>query len=1014
MNKLLNILVRRPIAVSMCVITLVVLGVLSLRYIPVSLMPDIDIPKITIQVTGNGMSAQEVDRKLISPLRGQLMQVAGLKDIRSEAKMDGGSITLTFDPGSDMSLLFIEVNEKVDRAMNSLYDVMDRPKVVKASAMDIPAMYMDIRLKPNGVNDEDGLRFAQLGRFARKVVTHRVEQIPYVAMVDVSGTTGTEIICIPDQSKTQPLGITNSDVEQAISENNITLGALSVVDGIYRYSIHFDSQILNKEDIENIYLNINGRLLQLKDICRIEEKVSVRNGLVRHDEDNAVTLAIIKQSDAQMSDLQKSIDELVGQLRNEYPDLDFQLTRDQTQLLDYSISNLRGSLIAGAVMACLILFFFMRNWRMPFLIIMTIPISLIITFACFYLLGISVNIISLSGLILGVGMIVDNSIIVIDNVVQRWRGGMRLIDAVVKGTTEVFTPMLSSVLTTCSVFIPLIFLSGTAGALFYDQAIGITTSLFASLAVATFVIPMYFHVFFAHRRKKAIPPADDDKFVLFGWYEKTMKFVLRHQKAILVSFGIIVVAIIAVYPHLRKERLPEMDYSDALLTVDWNEGISVQENDRRCSLMMKTVEGMTETSTSLIGNQEFILSHTKDMSASECTIYFKCESNEKLQDAQSKITKYLEENYPNCTATFSASGNLFDLIFSGQNNADLEIHLQTSGGKRPDLIDAEKFVKTLKDKMPDISIQPIAKEQQMRYEADVERLALYKVNYQTLYNRLKGLLDKNQIYEINRGERTIPVAVGTSAKDEATILSHSVTNSEGVDIPLSYLIVPQKVETYKCLYAGSDGEYCPVIINADDDVVEQCMSLAKEIADESDDLTVSFYGDYFDSRDMIAEVMIVVAVAILLLYFILAAQFESLVQPFIILSEIVIDIMCVMLVLWLLRESINLMSMIGIVVMSGIVINDSILKLDTINRLRRSGTPLVKSIFVAGHNRLKPIVMTSLTTILALLPFLHKGDMGAALQFPLSLTLIVGMIIGTLVSLFFVPMLYYVIYRKLK
>ncbi len=998
----------------MCVITLIVLGVLSLRYIPVSLMPDIDIPKITVQVSGDGMSAQEVDGKLISPLRGQLMQVAGLKDIESEAKMDGGSITMTFEPGSDMSLLFIEVNEKVDRAMNSLYNVMERPKVVKASAMDIPAMYMDIRLKPGHDMDDGGLRFAQLGRFARKVVTHRVEQIPYVAMVDISGTTGTEILCIPDLSKTQPLGITNADIEHAISENNITLGALSVVDGLYRYSIHFDSQILNKEDIENIYLNINGRLLQLKDICDIEERVTVRNGLVRHDEDNAVTLAIIKQNDAQMSDLQESVDELVAQLRNEYPDLDFQLTRDQTQLLDYSISSLRWSLIAGAIMACLILFLFMRNWRMPLLIIFTIPISLIITFACFYLLDISVNIISLSGLILGVGMIVDNSIIVIDNIVQKWRNGMRLVDAVVKGTTEVFAPMLSSVLTTCSVFVPLIFLSGTAGALFYDQAMGITTSLFASLAVATLVIPVYFYVLFSSKHKAHHPPTADNQTWLFKWYEKTMRFVLRHQKTALAGFVVIIAAIIIVYPHLKKERLPEMDYTDALLTIDWNEGISVDENDRRCSLLIKSVEDKVETSTSLIGTQEFILSHTKDMSASECTVYFKCGSNSELLDVQDRIRNYLEANYPNSTAVFSASGNLFDMIFAGQGNADLEIHLQTSGGKRPDLITAEKFIGTLKDKMHDLNIQPIAKEQQIRYEADVEQLALYKISYQTLYNRLKELLDKNQIYEINRGERTVPVAVGVSAKDEATILSHSVTNSEEVEIPLSYLIVPQRVETYKRLYAGSDGEYCPLFINADDDEVERCMDIAREIAEDTDGLTVSFHGDYFESRDMIAEVMVVVVVAILLLYFILAAQFESLIQPIIILSEIVIDVMCVMLVLWILGQSVNLMSMIGIVVMSGIVINDSILKLDTINRLRRRGVPLVKSIFVAGHSRLKPIVMTSLTTILALVPFLHKGDMGAALQFPMSLTLIAGMIIGTLVSLFFVPMLYYVIYRKQK
>ena len=355
---MLRSLIRRPIAVTMCVIALLVLGIISTRYIPVSLMPNIDIPRITVQMNGPGMSAQEVDKTLIGPMGRQLMQVGGLKDIRSESKMDGGSITMTFEPGSNMSLLFIEVNEKVDRAMNYMSDDVERPKVMKASAMDIPAMYLDIKLK-NQKNKETArnadVKFAQLGKFARNVVSHRIEQIPQTAMVDVSGTIGTEIICIPNKEKMAALGITTSDIERAISDNNITLGALSIVDGIFRYSIHFDSQILNKEDIENIYINYHDRLLQLKELCKVEEVVSTRNGLVRNTNDNAVTLAIIKQNDAQMSDLQESMNTLVEQLSDEYPDIEFQLTRDQTQLLSYSINNLEGNLIVGAILACVIL-----------------------------------------------------------------------------------------------------------------------------------------------------------------------------------------------------------------------------------------------------------------------------------------------------------------------------------------------------------------------------------------------------------------------------------------------------------------------------------------------------------------------------------------------------------------------------------------------------------------------------------------------------------------------------------
>ena len=406
--------------------------------------------------------------------------------------------------------------------------------MIKASAMDIPAFYLDVWLK----NETNDLAFAQLGRFAKGVVSKRIEQLPQTAMVDISGTVGTEITCLPYYDKLQTLGLTTHDIEAAIQRNNITLEALSVVDGLYRYNIHFDSQLLTKDDVANIYINHDGRLLQLKDLCRIEERVAQRNGIDRHGKQNAVTMAIIKQNDAQMADLQQSMEGLLENMRSEYPEIEFELTRDQTYLLTYTISNLKQNLYVGVLLACLILFLFMRQWRLSLLIVMTIPLSLILTLLCFYLLGISMNIISLSGLILGVGMIVDNSIIVIDNVMRRWREGMGLQTAIVKGTKEVFAPMLSSVLTTCSVFIPLIFLSGVAGTLFYDQAMGVTIALFASLAVATLVIPVYFHLLF--KKKQQAPVVTNKSTVLYQSYGKVMRWVFRHARICLLVLACMV------------------------------------------------------------------------------------------------------------------------------------------------------------------------------------------------------------------------------------------------------------------------------------------------------------------------------------------------------------------------------------------------------------------------------------------------------------------------------------------
>lgn len=1011
-------LIHRPIAVTMCLIALIAIGCISFKYIPVSLMPDIDIPQITVQVSYPGASVHEVDAEVVAPLRSQLMQVAGLKDIHSESRMDAGSIFMEFEPGSNIDLIFIEVNEKIDRAMNRMPKELERPKVVKASAMDIPAFYLDLSLKNEGVGKDGslpkaGMKFTQLGEFARNIVSKRIEQLPQTAMVDISGTTGAEIICIPDEAKLLSMGLDMETLSKAIQSNNITLGALSVVDGLYRYNIHFDSQLLNREDIENVYINHEGRLVQLKDLCRVEEKLASRVGLVRHDGKNAVTMAVIKQNDAQMEDLQKSIEGLVEDLRKEYPDISFDLTRDQTRLLTYSIDNLGQNLYVGAVLACLVLFLFMKDWRLPLLIIITIPLTLIVTLLSFHLLGISLNIISLSGLILGVGMIVDNSIIVIDNVMQRWRQGMPLADALVKGTNEVFTPMLSSVLTTCSVFVPLIFLSGIAGALFYDQAMGVTIALFASLFVAVLVIPVYFMVLY--RKRKTCPEGEvlDRKFHFnfYTPYECGVKWVLRNPVKSVTAFCLAIPAIFLIYKGLEKERLPYMEHNDALMKIDWNAGISVEENDARVGDVLKQVDGMVQTSTAMVGVQDFVLSHTEDLTTSEAVVYFQAEDGETLRQAQEKMRNYMAERYPRGTVEFGVSGNIFDLIFSN-DDADLEIRLQRQGGGRPDVHEARAFLDTLSRRFPEVAVQPVVSERNIQYVADTEQMAVYHVSYAALQARLRMLVSQNEVYAINEGARSLPVIIGERGMDSRRLLQYTVRNDEGVDIPLSYLIRETQGEDFKRLYSGNGGDYYPVKITANDRTVESIVDFTERFVKADPHYSASFTGNYYSSREMIGELVLVLSVAVALLYFILAAQFESIVQPLVILSEIVIDVFWVFLVLWLLGESLNIMSMIGIVVMSGIIINDSILKVDTMNRLRREGMPLVTAIWRGGHSRLRPIVMTSLTTILAILPFLSRGDMGSALQYPLSLTLIVGMVAGTLVSLFFIPLVYYLIYRK--
>lgn len=994
----------------MVIIAIVVVGLLAFAHIPVSLMPKIDIPLISVQISSPGTSVSEIEQRMVSPMRQQLSQVAGLKEVVSQSRMDAGIITLTFEPGADMDLLFIDVNEKIDRAMGYMPEDMGRPKVIKASAMDIPAFYIDVTPNASGpASDDQGLLMAQMSNMVRNVVIKRIEQLPQTAMVDFSGTVGGEIQCIPDMERLKALDMTPATIENAIHENNLVLSALTVTKGIYKYSIHFDEQILDRRDIEEIWLRHQGRMIQLRDICQVVEKPAVRNGIVRSNGQNAITLAVIKQNDARMEDLQASMQTLLESMHNDYPDLNFRITRDQTELLAYSMNNLEWNLLLGALLACLILFVFNGGWRAPLLIIISIPLSLILTLLVFYIMGISLNIISLSGLILGVGMIVDNAIIVIDNIRQR--------RDVVSGTLEVWTPMLSSVLTTCSVFVPLIFLSGTAGALFYDQAMGVTIALFASLLVAIMVVPVYYKALYG----KKIATDDDSQSkrtnraeqLLLRFYEPTMRWVMRHSAQCLAGFGVAVGIIVLLSPLIRKERMPAIDHDDALMTIDWNSGITPEENDLRVQQLLSLTNEHLTSSTSMAGAQEFILSHTHDITSNEAIVYLKAHSHEALDSVRSIATQWVTAHYPSAKIEFGIAGNIYDIIFQ-TDKPDLELRLQRVEGGRPAPDQTQAVVEYLQKRFPEAGIQPVATEENLCLAADPERLAYYNVTYNLLYNELRNLIGTHRVHEISSGGQNIPVIVGQEHHEVDDVMRCAVRNAYDIEIPLPYLIKQEYRTNYKRLSAGSEGEYVPIRIDhASDDLAQQIIDqpLPPKFTSGKEALQCSLHGNYFEARSMIRELAIVMLVAVMLLYFILAAQFESLLQPIIILTEIIIDVCIVMLLLWMMGESLNIMSMIGMVVMCGIIINDSILKVDTINKLYRSGTPLLKAVLTAGHRRLKPIVMTSLTTILALLPFLHRGDLGSAMQFPLSLTLVIGMTVGTAVSLFFVPLVYYVIYK---
>ena len=1040
----------------MTYIALIVLGLVAATKLPVSLMPEIDIPKITVHINEPNMSARELENTVVKKLRHSLSQTNHLADITSEAMAGRAVINLQFEYGTRTDLAFIEVNEKIDHAVTTLPKEMERPKVIKANATDIPVFYINLTLRQDvlattmlnqELNQLHHTQFNDLSRFTQNVIQKRIEQLESVALADASGLSTQEVFILPNRDKLAATGITTDEIENALLQNNIDLGNLVIRDGHYQYNIRVGNELKTVDDIKKVYVKKKGKLYKIKELASVELKTQERVGLVLSDGKDAITVAVIKQGNSRIKDLKFELNRLIENFTRDYPNIEFTITRSQTQLLDYSITNLKQNFYIGAFLSFVIMFFFLRDFQSPIIIGISIPISLIISFLIFHLAKLSINIISLSGMILGIGMMIDNAIIVIDNIHQHGQRGTSLESSCVIGANEVFRPLFSSVLTTCAVFIPLIFIGNISGAIFYDQAIAVTIGLLVSLVVSITLIPVLYYIFYRRkiRRKTALGShylsfmADSRSNILlksvksgklvkskfndflsgsenrkglagsfFIFYNSGLKFTLRKQPFVWLIVLTLLVGTVLLFENLTKSKFPAIIKEETLLFIDWNENVNLEENKGRISDFLNKFDKLIEHSTGLIGGQQFMLDQDSPKTTSEGLLYLKFNNSNQLELFVEQSTNFLGNNYPNAVFEYRDVGSIFEQLFA-DNTPILEARLRANndlGENYNEML--QLLIGEISDSLPKEIIHAIMWENMVLLKPNQELLTLYNIDYNKVYKVLKQAFRQNRVFTIQSNQNYMPVVLGDSPQSLSEILNRLVVkNKKGENVRITTLFNKVEGKSLKTVIAGQEGEYFPIGLYPKKNRVNDYMNTIRSIVNNHDNFEVGFTGSYFTNLELIKDLSIILIISLALLYFILASQFESVLLPFIVLLEVPIDIFGAFIFLKIFGAGINIMSLIGIVVMSGIIINDSILKIDTINRLRMEGYSVIRAIKIGGQRRLQPILMTSLTTILALVPFLFTSGMGSDLQKPLAISVIGGMLIGTLVSLYFIPLCYY-------
>lgn len=1012
---MVKFLIKRPVAVCMVAVACIVLGAISYSTLPVSLLPDIAIPQITVQVTGNNVSARELENTVVAPLRRQLQQVSHLEDITSETRNGTGIIRLSLAYGVDTDLASIEVNEKIDAAMGSLPREISRPKVIKASATDIPVFYLHLTEKEHGDN------FQQLCVLARQVIQRRIEQLPQVAIADVTGIPEQQLLLSPIDEAMVLWNLSINDLEQALTTANVSPGSLTIRNGYNIYSINIGTPLRTPEDIGAIYVKKGDRLLQLRDVCDIRITPAPEEGMSTYRGKRAVTFAIIKQTDENMDDLKEELYTSIRHFEEQYPQIQFTVSRNQTELLDYTISNLQENLILGFLLIFVVVFLFMRNVRSPLIIGISMIAAVIITFIFFALCKVSLNIISLSGLIMAVGMMIDNSIIVTENITQYREQGYTLADACIKGTHEMITPMLSSTLTTIAVFIPLIFISGIGGALFFDEAFSVSVGLLVSYLVSILLLPTIYYQIERYRpsgtKLKNSGTQKLKKYSLTSLYDRGVDWTFRHKAFCIAGLVVSIILCILGFQWIDKERMPAIDRHELIARIAWNEPIHTDENLRRIDRLQQFLDTMAVEYSAYIGQQDYLIDKNEPLEQTEAEIYIDAGTSERLATIERHIKEYMALQYPETELTISPEETIFERLFTTAD-PPVKAHLYAVDKHVSDDVLAIRTMEQTVKHSTGIPTTPTPAQRQTTLLVHRDRLLLYDVSYTELQRTLHTAFRSYHASTLRSFQEYLPIVIGQESKEVDQLLQELAVASQATDdagnhlmIPLSTLTTSVQTETPVSIVAGKDGEYIPLIYTTAP-YPEQLVRDVRRAVDTDKRWRVGFSGTYFSNAEMMHELLVVLAISILLMYFILCAQFESFTLPLIVLLEIPIDTAFALLLLMACGHTLNLMSAIGIITTCGVIINDSILKLDAIGELRRAGMPMMEAVHTAGRRRLRPIIMTSLTTILAMAPLLFAHDMGSELQKPLAIAMIGTMGIGTLVSLFFIPLIYVMVSKK--
>jgi len=1028
MNTIARFAVRYPVTVLMLVLGIVLLGFISFGKLGTDLFPDLNNPKIYIELTAGEKPPEEIEKNYVDQIESLAMRQSDVVQVSSSSLVGSATITVEYNWNKDMDEAFLDLQKE----LNSFAQNSDLEDFTISQYDPNASPVMIVGLKNDRITNMDELR-----KVAENYIRNELVRIEGVADVRLVGKEESEVLIETNKYLLESYDLTSDGIAAQINNYNRNVSGGSIVDMGTKYVVKGVSVLEDLEDLQNIIVGFKSASttgttsaqsataaaaasasarvpVYLRDVAKISYANKDPENIVTINGERCLGLSIFKEPKFNTVDAVKSLDKAFVDLGKALPGYEFIKVVDQGTYINSSIGEVKNTLLIGILLAVFVLYIFLRRIGTTLVISVAIPVSIIATFNLMYFNHLTLNIMTLGGLALGAGMLVDNAIVVIENITRNREEGMPLKEAVIVGTGQVGAAITSSTITTIVVFLPIVYLHGASSQMFRDQAWTVAFALLSSLLVAMLVIPMLVSTLFSEKRKKAYVSSS----MKFGWYSHILRKIVEKRNLVILLSLILLAGTALILPQLGSEFMPKSESAQFTTELKLPEGTSIERTFSTAEMTEKIIRELLGEKVRLIYTQAgadntSTLNQTtalKGENTASLKVILADQYASQTENAITLVDNYLktvpdlEVNFTReetaLQTTLGTSESPFALEISGKDYTELEKILAESRvvlEKNPGLYN---LTTSLDKGTPEVEVT-----------IDRFKTSYYSVTVDNVINQIKSYLAGASAgtFEKDGELKDITIKLGDISLSQ---LKDLMITAGSVKVPLSELAGIKTIVSPREITRRNQSRTCYIyaMVRPDmafDRVIKDAQVSLKSVALPVD-YKMEFTGEELKRKESMSNLTFALLLSLVLVFMVLAAQFESIIQPLVIMLTIPLAGVGTVLTFFILGKTLNMMAYIGIIMLGGIAVNNAIILIDRINQLREGGLDKKEAIILAGSQRIRPILMTSLTTILALLPLTIGIGESASLRAPMALAVIGGLVSSTLLTLVVIPCVYWV------